>query len=86
MIHCETIRNNQPRAYIANNETKISIKTKANANVKELPGGLGVPDRIIFKRKMIEITIHILNDAVFIEKGRLIWVIGIDSTKCSTSP
>lgn len=57
-----------------------SGKCKCFRKGKELPGGLGVPDRIILEGKIIEIVIHILNDAIFIEVGRLFWVIGIDST------
>lgn len=38
---------------------------------KHSPGRFGVPNSVIFKRKVVEIPIHIINDSVLIQKTRL---------------
>ncbi|KAL5980865.1 hypothetical protein ACLOJK_028785 [Asimina triloba] len=40
-----------------------------------LPRRFGVPDGIVLKREVVEITVHVINDPVFIKEERfVVWV------------
>lgn len=62
------------RKGVKSTHSEITVKNNGGPRREGSPGWLCVPNRIIFKRKVVHVAIHIINNSVFIQELRLFWV------------